>query len=189
MSWWNFYSNFNPQMLAAINSVAGRVGAEMQPCPDDIHELWHGWMTRGWFEWETEGYPFWSVLHHAQSWWDYRHLPNILLVHYADLLADMEGGIRRIARYLAIDPPAAVWPTIVRNCTFAEMKAQGAELMPMTNVGLQGGSDTFFHKGTNGRWREVLSGNDLKLYNSAAHRELTPECRRWLENGGNVRRP
>ena len=186
MSLWNFYGNFTPQAIDALNNIPGRVGDELPRCPDDIHELWRGWMTRGWFEWETEGYPFWSVLHHAQSWRDYRHLPNILFVHYADLLADLEDGIRRIARFLEIEPPADVWPIIVRNCTFSEMKARGAELMPATNKALKGGSNTFFHKGTNGRWREVLSADELKLYDGAALRELTPECRRWLEHGGAV---
>ncbi len=184
MSLWNFYRNFTPQVINAHNSIPGRVGDEVPRCPDDIHELWHGWMTRGWFEWETEGYPFWSVLHHAQSWWDYRHLPNILLVHYADLLADLEGGIRRIARFLEIEPPADAWPAIVRNCTFSEMKARGDDLIPAMNEVLKGGPNTFFHKGTNGRWREVLSADELKLYDSAALRELAPECRRWLEHGG-----
>jgi aryl sulfotransferase len=37
-----------------------------------------------------------------------------------------------------------------------------------------------------GRWRDVLSAEELKLYDAAALRELTPECRRWLENGGTV---
>jgi hypothetical protein len=32
----------------------------------------------------------------------------------------------------------------------------------------------------------VLSAEELKLYDSAVHRELTPECRRWLESGGEV---
>jgi aryl sulfotransferase len=139
MSFWNFYGNFSPQMIAAINGIPGRVGDELQKCPDDVHELWHNWITRGWFEWESEGYPFWSVMHHAQTWWDYRHRQNILFVHYADLLADMEGGIRRIARYLEIEPPADAWPTIVRNCSFAEMKAHGDELMPMMKMLLKGG--------------------------------------------------
>jgi aryl sulfotransferase len=123
------------------------------------------------------------VLHHAQSWWDYRHLPNILFVHYADLLADLEGGTRRIARFLEIAPPAEAWPIIVRNCTFSEMKARSTELMPPMNMVLKGGADSFFHKGTNGRWREVLSAEELKLYDAAAERELTPECRHWLEKG------
>jgi aryl sulfotransferase len=186
MSLWNFYSNFTTEAVDAFNSIPDRVGDPLPRCPDDIHELWRGWMTRGWFEWETEGYPFWSVLHHAQSWWDYRQLPNIVFVHYADLLADLEGGIRRIARFLEIEPPAEAWPAIVRNCTFLEMKTRGAELMPPMNVFLKGGANTFFHKGTNGRWREVLSADELKLYDSAALRELTLECRRWLEQGGAI---
>jgi len=186
MSWWNFYGAFTPEVLGAMNHTPGRIGAELPPCPEDIHELWRGWMTRGWFEWETEGYPFWSVLRHAQSWWDFRNLPNILFVHYADLLVDLEAGMRRIAGFLEIDPPAEVWPQIVHNCTFAEMKRRGGELMPHAKIALKGGSDSFFHKGKNGRWREVLSEDELKLYDAAAKRELTADCRRWLEHGGEV---
>jgi hypothetical protein len=36
------------------------------------------------------------------------------------------------------------------------------------------------------RWRKVLSAAELELYEAAAGRELTPECRRWLEDGGTV---
>jgi len=66
------------------------------------------------------------------------------------------------------------------------MKAHGAELMPRMTVALKGSSDSFFHKGTNGHWQDVLSAEELKLYDAAAERELTPDCRRWLENGGEV---
>ena len=184
MSFWNFYGNFTPEWIGLHNAIPGRVGPELPPCPNDIHELWRNWMTRAWFPWENDGYPFGSVLHHAQSWWDYRQLPNILFVHYADLRNDLEGGIRRIARFLGIDPPADAWPTIVRNCTFAEMKAHGDELAPGIDISLKGGSNTFFYKGTNGRWRDVLSADELKLYTVATDREMTPECRRWHENGG-----
>jgi aryl sulfotransferase len=185
MSFCNFYGNFTQLAIDGFNSVPGRVGDEIPRCPEDIHMLWHDFITRGWFPWENEGYPFLSVMHHVQSWWDYRHLSNILFVHYTDLLADLEGGMRRIARFLEIDLPASVWPLIVRNCTFADMKARGTELLQFASVVLKGGSDAFFHKGTNGRWRDVLSADELKLYDAAAERELTPECRRWLENGSN----
>ncbi|MGH7838552.1 MAG: sulfotransferase domain-containing protein, partial [Candidatus Binataceae bacterium] len=47
MSWRNFYGSFTPQALTMMNSIPGRVGDAMPPCPDDIHELWRGWMTRG----------------------------------------------------------------------------------------------------------------------------------------------
>ena len=186
MSFWNFYGNFSPQFISLVNGIPGRVGDELAPCPDDIHELWHRWTTRGWFAWESDGYPIYSALHHTQSWWEYRHLPNILFVHYADLLADMEGGIKRVARFLEIEPPADAWSTIVKNCGFAEMKAHGDELMPLMKLLLKGGTEAFFHKGTNGRWRDILSADELKLYDAAAARELTPDCRRWLEHGGSI---
>jgi aryl sulfotransferase len=66
------------------------------------------------------------------------------------------------------------------------MKKHGDELMPQTKMILNGGSSSFFHKGTNGRWRDVLSTEELRLYDAAADRELTPECRRWLESGGAI---
>ena len=46
----------------------------------------------------------------------------------------------------------------------------------------EGGSDRFFFKGTNGRWRDVLTADDLALYETAASK-LDPELRDWLENG------
>jgi hypothetical protein len=33
------------------------VGPPQPFCPDDIREFWQLWITRGWFEWENEGYP------------------------------------------------------------------------------------------------------------------------------------
>ena len=50
----------------------------------------------------------------------------------------------------------------------------------------KGGADTFLHKGTNGRWRDVLSDEEMTLYDAACERALTPECRQWLENGGGI---
>jgi aryl sulfotransferase len=64
------------------------------------------------------------------------------------------------------------------------MKKHGEELMPQTKMILSGGSDSFFYKGTNGRWRDLLSVDELRLYDAAAARELSPECRRWMEQGG-----
>ena len=88
MSLWNHYRNYTPGFYRRLNEAPGRVGDPLPHCPDDVRQFWHSWMTRGWFEWESEGYPFWSNMHHVQSWWDFRHLPNILLVHQRAL----EGG-------------------------------------------------------------------------------------------------
>jgi aryl sulfotransferase len=45
-----------------------------------------------------------------------------------------------------------------------------------------GGLDRFLFKGTNGRWRGVLSDDDLALYDQASA-ALDPGLRAWLEGG------
>ena len=51
-----------------------------------------------------------------------------------------------------------------------------------------GGTDRFLYKGTNGRWRDVLTDDDLALYDQAAA-TLDPELRAWLEGGRNAVTP
>jgi len=181
MSVWNHYRSFTEGALTLFNTTPGRIGPEVQPCPDDIHYFWRMFMTRGWFEWESEGYPFLSPLRHVQSWWNYRHLPNIHFVHYADLSADFRAEAQRIADFLEIGVPEESWPAIIRNCTLAKMRTAAPQ--DRLRQVLKGGAETFFYKGTNNRWKEVLTADEIALYDAAARRALTPECRRWLENG------
>jgi aryl sulfotransferase len=54
---------------------------------------------------------------------------------------------------------------------------------PGMKEGWKNGANTFFFKGTNGRWREVLSAEELALYEEKAASMLTPECQAWLEQG------
>ncbi len=103
MSWWNHYSSFTPDYLAYLNNRPERLGPQLPPAPADIHEFWRSWIHKGGVEWQQEEYsPYLGVLRHFQGWWKFRHLPNILLVHFADLLADTSVEIRRIASFLDI---------------------------------------------------------------------------------------
>jgi aryl sulfotransferase len=181
MSLWNHYNIYSADTYRHVNDTSNRVGAAFPECPQDIHIFWRQWMTQGWFEWETEGYPFWSNLHHVQSWWDFHHLPNILFVHYNDLLDNLEDEIRRIAAYLEIDVPETTLQQIVDAVTFSTMKKNAEDIIP--HISFQGGAKNFIHKGTNGRWMDVLTADDLQLYAAAVARELTPDCAYWLENG------
>lgn len=61
MSLWNHYSHYTDAQYANLNETEGRVGPPMPPCPADIHEFARNWLTRGWFAWESEGYPFWAT--------------------------------------------------------------------------------------------------------------------------------
>lgn len=184
MSLWNHYSNFTDAAYTIMNSIPGRVGDEFPQAPADIHGCWRRWVTDSWFEHEVGGWPFWSHLSNVQSWWDYRHLPNIKLVHYNDLLATPQETLRDIAHYLEIDVPDTAWPRIVEAISFKEMKAKGDIYVPGGGRNWKGGADTFMNKGTNGRWREVFSEEELAQYDAAVARGLTPECAQWLATGG-----
>jgi aryl sulfotransferase len=185
MSLVNHYSNHTPEFFAQMNGTPGRVGDPFPPYGGDIHQFWHDWITRGWFEWEGDGYPYWSHLHHVKTWWDYRHLSNIRLIHYADLRADLEREMRALAAWLNIDVPEDRWPAVVEACRFETAKANPEKIMgPRADMAWKGGGQTFFHKGVNGRWKDVLSAGELALYHRAVEKTLSPDCVRWLETGG-----
>lgn len=182
MSMWNHYSNYTPEGRAMINDRPDRVGAPQPDCPEDIRELWDMWINRGWFPWETEGYPFWTNFHHVQTWWDFRHLPNIRIVHYNNLLNDLEAEITGIADFLNIDHTPELIGKIAEKVTFSNMKKDAEKYVGEAGL-FKGGADTFVNKGTNGRWRSVLNDADLQAYDRTAARTLSPDCRAWLETG------
>jgi aryl sulfotransferase len=55
---------------------------------------------------------------HLSDTWARRHEPNVLLVHYDDLLADLDGQMRRLARRFRIVVPELAWPRLVQAATF-----------------------------------------------------------------------
>ena len=186
MSLWNHTSNYTPEFIAALNGTPGLVGEPFPPLYDDIHALWKDWINKGNFPWESDGYPFWSHLHFIQSWWDYRHLPNIYLVHFNDLSRDLDSEMRKIAGFLDIEVPERLWPVLVEQASFETMKANAEQLLPTIGRVFAGGAQSFIHKGTNGRWREVLSEAELRECDAAIARTLSPDCAHWLEHGGPV---
>ena len=118
-------------------------------------------------------------MHHTQTWWNYRHLDNIQFFHYADMLADPKGEIERIASFLDFDISDEALSAIVQKTSLSAMRQVGSP----HQVAFKEGNDTFFFKGTNGRWRDVLSEDELAMYETTKSQVLTPECARWLEQG------
>jgi aryl sulfotransferase len=140
-------------------------------------------VTRGWFEWEPEGWPYWSSAHHAQTWFDYRHLPNTLFVHYGDMLADPTTEIARIARFIGLEPSAEELARVVEATAFETMKQKATDVVGAAAGMWEGGAQRFINKGTNGRWREELSQAELAQYDALIERALSPGCAQWLEQG------
>lgn len=184
MSFLHHWGSHTDEFYMLMNGTPGRVGEPFPHFVDDTKTTWRNWITKGGFDWESDGYPMWSHLGHALTWWKYRYLPNIMMVHYADLLADLDGEMRRIAAYLDIEVPDDLWPDVVKRCTFSEVKKDPGKVVG-DNIAFafKGGGDSFINKGTNGRWVGVLDDEDLALYDQAMAK-LPRDYAHWLQNGG-----
>lgn len=176
-SMYNHHANANALWYATINDTPGRVGPPIDPPTDDIRQYFLDWL-------EKDGFPFWPFWENIRSWWEIRNLPNVKLLHYNDMKADMPGQIRNIAAHLKIPIDEALWPAILEHCSFDYMKQHGEKATPLGGVIFEGGAKTFINKGTNGRWKDVLTAEDNARYEAAARRELGEECAGWLLKGG-----
>lgn len=177
---WSMYHHhmcMTEQLLGLLNDTPGLVGPPLQPPQSDIVEYFHEWLDK-------DGFPFWPFWSHVQSWWDVRSLPNVMLLHFNDLKADMPSEIRRIADFLQIEIDESLWPTIIEHCTFDYMKKNAPTLSTVfDDTMFRGGLSNFINKGTNGRWRDMLSTTDIEKYERAAMDNLTPDCAHWLATG------
>jgi aryl sulfotransferase len=117
------------------------------------------------------------------TWWDERHRPNVLLVHYNDLQADLSGEMRRVADFLGISVPPDIWPELVQSAGFEAMRQDGEVLMGSVSTIFQDGAARFFHRGRHSRWRGVFREEDLALYDAKVEAELSPTCARWVAHG------
>ncbi|MBP7242385.1 sulfotransferase domain-containing protein [Amaricoccus sp.] len=175
-SMWNHHANANAAWYAALNDSPGRIGPPIEQPPASVREYYHDWLDRN-------GHPFWPFWENVRTWWALRGLPNVLLVHFADLKADMAGQIRRIAGFLDVDVADEAWPAILEHCSFDWMKANAAKAAPLGGVFWDGGADTFINKGSNGRWRDVLTAAESAKYERLALENLRQDCARWLAEG------
>jgi hypothetical protein len=187
-SWDNHWSNMN---LAAV--IAAR---EKAVGLDDIMELLaNGPPVRA----ENEIDRFWawaydetpvtaatslhSTVHHLQTFWDVRESANVILLHYNDLQADLEGEMRRLAGRLQIEVDEARWPELVAAARFENMRSNADLVAPDTTNGIWNSNIQFFNRGHSEQWREILDEDDLARYEQRVAELGTPDLVRWLHEG------
>lgn len=169
MSWCNHVSR-----MKALDDIQARAASEgIAPPPrfDGDHSAY--------FKHWLDDNNFFDVV---ATYWERRARPNLLFTHFNDLKADLEGEMRRVAAFLGIDVPAAKWPAIVERCTFESMRSGGTAIANLDQF-FEGGVQGFIFKGTNGRWREVLTADDVELYRQKIAATLPDDCARWVEGG------
>ena len=129
-----------------------------------------------------------AVLHHLSSFWAVRDKPNVVMLHYADLKADLEGQMSALAARLSIEIPERLWPELVKAATFEEMRANADQTAPGVTEALWQDNKQFFRSGSSGQWRRVIeTAGDLARYDARV-RELTdPAFAAWAHHGSGAR--
>jgi len=122
-----------------------------------------------------------GIMWHLSDAWARRGQPNVLLVHYDDLLADLDGQMRGLAGRLGMAVPAAAWPALVRAATFESMSGHADTLVPTT--GLFKSNAAFFRRGRPGAGREILSEPELAGYRARVAGLAPPGLVAWLHGG------
>jgi len=175
MSMCNHIERFKNELRESLNARAAADGVPLMPGWDgDIHGFFAGWLADG------------LMFQHIASFWERRNDPRLLFVHYNDLKADLAAEMRRIAGFLEIAVSEATWPAVVERCTFEAMRARSAEI-GMFDMAFEGGAESFLFKGTNGRWRDVLTAAELEAYAKRVSETLPPDAAAWLERGRNAK--
>ncbi|WP_432160189.1 sulfotransferase domain-containing protein [Streptomyces sp. NRRL F-5630] len=128
-----------------------------------------------------------AELYHPLDSWNRRAEPNIRLLHYEDLRADLAGQMAALAEWLGITVDADVWPELVRAATFDEMKSRAAQLAPDKEI--LADPVEFFRSGRSGDARSVLTEADLAAYHERVGALAPKPFLDWLHGGTAGARP
>ncbi len=145
----------------------------------------HEWLL-GFVEWEGDARASLDTLPgallHLSDAWARRHSPNVVLVHYDDLLSDLDGSMRRLSRRLGIPVDEHRWPALVHAATFDSMRE--SESAPDGTLEVLKVPAAFFRRGASGDGRELLTAGELAHYRARAATMAPADLLHWLHRDG-----
>jgi aryl sulfotransferase len=121
-----------------------------------------------------------EMLRHLSAAWTLRQEPNVVLMHYADLSANLAGEMRRLAARLDISVPEATWPDLVQAATFKHMQANPDRFVP-SGIAMKDNA-SFFRSGVSGEGRALLTGAELARYHARVAQLASPDMLAWLHH-------
>ena len=74
-------------------------------------------------------------------------------------------------------------PEIVRHCIFDYMKENANDLSDVFDKMFQGGLKNSIYMGTNRRWVETLTAEDIDIYEKVVSENMSPDCAHWHATG------
>jgi aryl sulfotransferase len=179
---WSMYHHHcitTPEAVDDYNNAPGRVGPPWVQPDCDVREYYLYFLENGYFPGLSPDAGYWPNI---QSWWDGRQQPNVMLLHYNNMKSNFEDVARNVAAFLEIEVPETIWPQIIEHCGIEYMREQAKKFEVLDHV-FEGGGANFINKGINGRWKDVLSQEEIDRCDDVALENLGEECARWLKTG------
>jgi aryl sulfotransferase len=127
-----------------------------------------------------------TMVHHLKTFWEARECSNVVLLHYGDLKADLEGQMRHLAARVDVTIHEESWLELVQAATFEEMRSRANEIVPNSTEGVWRDNARFFNKGTSGQWRGLLDDEDLRRYEARIMGLADPDLIAWMHQGSIV---
>ncbi len=129
---------------SCLDFIAENAGS-MAPEPEAV-EAWFCSEAMWWTPWPS----------HVSGWWERsREAPNVLFVHFEEMVDDLAGVARRVAEFLELPPLSGdELAAALEKCSFAYMKRH-AEAFEMHPPHLFSTGTEFFRRGSSDRHRDV----------------------------------
>jgi hypothetical protein len=186
LSWDNHMDNMDINALLGARATAVGLDDMAEFFPDGPPNRPERDIDRFW-SWVDEDDPnvnsgLRATLHHFTKFLAARELPNVVVLHYDDLKADLDGQMHMLAGRLGIAVDEARWPALIAAATFENMKARATEVAPEVSNALWQSVQQFFHRGTSGQWRELIDEEGLRRYFERASQLAAPDVVAWAHH-------
>ncbi len=189
VSWDHHFANMNLDTLLAARAKTMGEDDLMEFMARDPPPMGQTLEERFW-EWMDNPAPpvhttcsLWSTLHHYDEALRAQDRPNVVVFHYGDLKADLEGEMRRLADRLAIVVPEDRWPALVEAASFDRMRERADDLAPNVTDRLWKDNREFFHAGKGGQWREFFDDEAQRRYERRVAALARPPVAAWAQGG------
>ena len=183
LSMLDHFDNLSEESVSDARRRMGMPDGPGFPFPTEANDLFPIWMTTPDQPWSEDGVPFGSSTHFFKTYWAYRQLPNLFFLHYADMMADLDGEMRRLSAFLGMPVEEVVWARLVEAASFAAMRASADASAPGAHLGEWRSNTAFFRRSRMGEWRSALSAENRALYETLSCKRLDPALKSWLEHG------
>lgn len=106
----------------------------------------------------SRAFPFvWSV--HLHGYWKNRGRPNLLILTFEEMKSDLEGAIRRIAKFMDVELTDAEFEKVREKSSFGYMKVIGHKFKPPALTPLASPHRELIRRGASGGSSELLSSD------------------------------